>query len=199
MKKVFTLVLISLISLNSISQSEWEYETTKNGVKVYTGPKEGSKHKQCKAIVEINTTIDEFCRYITNPENYISHSSRIKFLKTLKKGKNSAYYYLAINVPMFSDRDGVYYVEQKSKTDTKAKVEIKAKPTMLEDQKGFVRVKISHTIYNVEKTTNGIKMTMFMHADPGGSVPGWVANMFLVDSPLEICAAIKNDLETKSY
>ena len=84
MKKVFTLALISLISFNSISQSEWEYETTKNGVKVYTGPKEGSKHKQCKAIVEINTTIDEFCRYITNPENYISLTLKL-FLCNLER------------------------------------------------------------------------------------------------------------------
>lgn len=199
MKNIFTFLLVSFIGLNTIAQNDWKYETTKNDIKIYTGPKEGSKHKQCKAIVEINTTIDEFCRYITNPDNYKTHSSRIKMLKTLKKGTNSAYYYLAVDVPMFSDRDGVYYVEQKSKSDTKAKVEIKAKPDLTEDQKGFVRVKISHTIYNVEKTDKGIKMTMFMHADPGGSVPGWVANMFLVDSPLEICAAIRNDLETKNY
>jgi len=192
--------MIVLLSFGLNGQT-WKYETTKKNIKVYTGPKSGSKHKQCKSVVDINTSVDEICRYLVNPDNYGSHSSRIDKLETLKKEKSSAYYYLSVGIPVpfMEDRDGAYKVQLKEKSTDAAKVTILAVPDYIEDKKGYLRVQTSNTTYDIENTEYGVRMTMYMHVEPGGAVPAWLANYFLIDSPIEICSGIRNDLESNEY
>lgn len=194
------IIIVSFLSLlftiNGSAQT-WDLKKDKKGVKVYVGAKKGSKYKQSKSTVEVNTTIAKMCDYLTNPDNYITHSSRIAKLKTLKKEKGSALYYLAIDLPIVSDRDGVYFVKEQSRTATEAKVTIVSKPTAIKEIKGYVRVVKSSTVYEIKKTSEGISLTMYMHAEPGGSVPAWIANYGTVDSPFEVLTAIKADLEKK--
>jgi len=44
-----------------------------------------------------------------------------------------------------------------------------------------------------------VEITYQMHIDPGGSIPAWVLNMFIVDAPIDDLKAIRERVKMEKY
>jgi hypothetical protein len=50
-------------------------------------------------------------------------------------------------------------------------------------QQGFVRVSRVKGFWQLKPYEGGVEVVYQVHSDPGGSVPAWLANSFVVDAP----------------
>lgn len=189
------LIFVSFLGL-SFLQPTWELKKNKDGIKVYTAKKEGSKYKQCKAEVSLKTDINATCNYFLNPSNYKDHSEKITKLEVVKQTDKQAIYYIAVDMPWpVSDRDGVYQVDVISKTNEKAILTITPLPDIIAKVKNHVRITVSSTKYIIKKNGDKVDIAFYQHVEPGGSVPALIANYFVEDSPYEVLTAVREDLE----
>ena len=64
------------------------------------------------------------------------------------------------------------------------------------EEKGFVRVAQVEGYWKfVPKGDNLTEVTYQVHTEPGGSVPSWLANKFVVDAPFNTLKALKEHAE----
>jgi len=69
-------------------------------------------------------------------------------------------------------------------------------PTYKPEAKGYVRVAQVEGFWKlVPKGDNQTEVTYQVHTEPGGSVPSWLANKFVVDAPFNTLKALKEHAE----
>jgi hypothetical protein len=65
-------------------------------------------------------------------------------------------------------------------------------PTYLPEEKGYVRVAQVEGFWKlVPKGADQTEVTYQVHTEPGGSVPSWLANKFVVEAPFNTLKALK--------
>jgi hypothetical protein len=73
---------------------------------------------------------------------------------------------------------------------------LKGEPTYIPEEKGFVRVAQVEGFWKfVPKGADQTEVTYQVHTEPGGSVPSWLANKFVVDAPFNTLKALKEKAE----
>lgn len=185
-----------LLSSFAFFSPNWELKKDKDGIKVYTATKEGSSYRQCKSTVSIKTSVQSVCDYLLNPNNFKKHSERISKIKVLKTTSKSAIYYMSVDLPWpATDRDGIYQIDLISKSTDEAVLKIKPLPNLMDEVKDHIRIKVSDTKYVLKKNGDKIDVTMYVHTEPEGSVPAWLANYYVEDSPFEVLTAVRKDLQ----
>lgn len=196
MKRILTVTLFILFGFFFLAGS-WELQKDENGIKVYTALKEGSEFKKCKVITTFKTTLSDVYEYIRNPLNFKKFSNKIESLKVVKKTDKSVFYYMSIDMPWpVYNRDGVYEIKTIEKTDGKIVLQSKARPDLMPEQEGYIRIKEAETSYKLVKEDDGkVKIYYEKFVDPNGSLPAWASNEFLIDGPIKQFTQMKKDLE----
>lgn len=68
----------------------------------------------------------------------------------------------------------------------------------LPEQKGFVRVSKVDGLWSLTpKAVGEIEVVYQVHGEPGGSVPSWLANSFVVDAPFNTLKALRKQVENR--
>jgi hypothetical protein len=63
------------------------------------------------------------------------------------------------------------------------------------DPKGLVRVSYTRGVWDVnQKSANCIHIDYTLELDPGGSIPSWAFNMYILKGPLETFENIRNKM-----
>lgn len=197
MKKILLLIIpVFLFSFNIIS-TDWEFRREENGIKVYATKVEGYKYEKCKALANVNADLTTLYNYVKDPMNYKNFSDRIMKMETIKKTENKVLYYMQVDLPWpIYNRDGVYELMIKSKTDAEAIITIRARPDLLPEQDGFVRIHMANSYYKLTAKGKGKSHLHFeQHTDPNGSVPAWLINHYLEDGPIGNITVIKKSVE----
>jgi len=169
--------------------NEWELRKDKNGIKVYVRSNDESSFDEFKA----NTTLRDVSIYdaldvimnIDNYEEWLPDCSNPKILEQIEK--YHFIHYVETQTPWpVDDRYGVY--EQSavlSDSDTKAEVIFTAKrdyPITAED---MVRITNALGKWTLEEENNILSVKYEFKGDPGGDIPAWLANTFVVKHPFE--------------
>ncbi len=189
MHKLLLIITLSLITSLSFSASEWELKKDENGIKVYVRSVEGSSFKEYKGETVIhNTTVKDVLNIIFDVKNYDKLFPDVSGQKLLKQiGEYHNIHYIIIHTPWpISNRDNVTELNASLSDDGKsATVTINALPDYIPAEKGLVRVKGKGT-WQLKETGNGdVNVVYQYHGSPGGSVPAWLANSFVVSHPFE--------------
>jgi hypothetical protein len=203
MKKSFPIgVLILLINLaftgNLISQ-EWNFIKEKDGIRVYTKKEEGDNLKTFKATADVHSTLDKVYNLIGNVDNHDWWDKNLSEIRVLLKEKDKHYqYYLVYDVTWpLSDRD--LCVDAKVTTDPvtgKRIIYAVPLPNVIPERPDRVRIKKywqRWTILPMEKGV--IRLILEGFVDPGGSVPDWLYNMVITDTPLKVMRGVKQRVE----
>ena len=189
---MFKLLFIStmLLVATSLNSSQWEQKKDDDGIKVYVRTVEGSSFKEYKGETTIqNTSLTDVLDVIFDVEKYdklfpdLSGQKRIKLI-----GKYHHIHYTVVHTPWpIADRDNVTELEAKIADDGKsAHITINAKPDLVEKKDGLVRIPEGKGFWELtENTDNSVKVVYQYHGNPGGTIPSWLANSFVVSHPFE--------------
>jgi hypothetical protein len=185
-------------------QVPWEEAANTDGITVYAREFPGSDVREMKALGTIDAKPEEAWKVIRDVAAYkqtMPYTVEAKVLSEEEGGKVQ-YFYSQLSLPLVSNRD--YVIKLVDESDWKdGKGFLKVSWSLFDAPKGDVRhvpVKdgVVRTPYNVgywklEPRENGTKTwaTYYIHSDPGGAVPKWIANKANGTAVPNVFAAIK--------
>lgn len=202
--KVYCLVFIFFINIDFISaQTDWKLRKNENGILVYTRDIQGSDFKEIKTTTNFKTSLSSLVGLLTDVNSHTLWIYKCKQSKLIKTVSSSEfYYYMETAVPWpASNRDGVIRFKYTQDSVTKV-VTVKSQniPNVLPELDGIVRVpKASAQWIFTPKDDGTVDGEYQLNLDPGGSVPAWIINMFVVDGPYESLTNMKKLLDKNKY
>lgn len=95
-------------------------------------------------------------------------------------------------------RDSVLKVSTRRGADGSVTRILRGVADYLPEQKGFVRVSKVDGLWSLTpKAVGEIEVVYQVHGEPGGSVPSWLANSFVVDAPFNTLKALRKQVENR--
>jgi hypothetical protein len=187
MNYTFLFLIALLYSISPLSAQNWEKAAEKKGIVVYTRQAKASDFKEFKADVTIDAPIERISEIIFNVEAYPLWAYKTALIKVIKKENNAVYFYFLSDVPPFiKEREAYYFYERKtdelSKTIRIAMTTYESKLPVPENK---VRLAVSNGTWTLQPISpTRTKVTFEMQAEPGGSIPAWLANLVVLESPM---------------
>lgn len=201
--KITFYLLFLIFSFTVNSQDDWELQKEKNGIKVYTQSRAGSDMKAFKSITEIDTEIENLVAVCKDVAAFPEWQDATKVAKILEaKGEIAHVHYLEFAAPWpVCNRDNItQFTYQFNPSDQSVRVQITTLPDYLPEKEGIVRIRQSSGYYLFEPLSNGkIQVTHSAHADPAGSIPAWVSNSVVVDTPFKTLTNLKKQVKKAKY
>jgi len=201
MKKIFILISF-LVFQNSFlfSQEEWSLNRDSDGIKVYSKEVEGYKFKSFKATTIINGSVHDFISVLSDIENLPNWGYNVTSARLLEKsGDTIQIYYSIAKAPFpYKDRDGIYINKYKWNSASKTLfVEIEVLDDYLDEKDKYIRVKGYGYWKILVLSEDKMEAIFSMQIDPGGSIPSWLANMFVDGTPYHTLLNLKEIIESK--
>ncbi|NOX84478.1 MAG: START domain-containing protein [Chlorobi bacterium] len=197
---IITAILFQFFSTfgQKTGENGWKLAKVKDGIKVYTRIPEGVRLKEYKAETIVEATPERVLEVLTDADRYSEWMSGIKETKRLKKEGDSAFYiYALLSLPWpFDDRDEVSRsVVMKDTIPGGYFMPIRLVSGLVPEKKGIVRMTNGKGYWLIEPLPDG--KTRIIHqfiGDPGGNIPAWIVNIFLVDSPYKSFLGLRQEL-----
>lgn len=184
------------------SQENWELIKNVDGIKISTKNTKNIDFKSFKANMVLDNNIHAFIAVLTDVEGLINWGYKIKNASLLKKsGDTLQIYYAEAKAPFpYKNRDGIYRNRFTWISDTNTlSVDIEILDDYLELKDQFVRIK-GNGFWEVKVLPSGkLDVTFVMLVDPGGSIPAWLANIFVDDSPYYTMQKLREVIKIEKY
>ena len=178
--------------------AEWKLAKDKNNIKVYTRERAGADVKEFKAITFTTAKMEQMESHMTNVEEYPAWKANVTTSKILKQvSPTEMYIYYTSDLPWpVSDRD---VISQCVRTETEEGVvtyTFYCKPDYIPRNEDYIRIPSSLGSWQFIPESEGrIKVIYQFFGDPGGSLPAWVINLYIVDGPYETLVNLKERTE----
>ncbi|MBX8553285.1 START domain-containing protein [Pseudomonas cichorii] len=182
------------VLLTGVAQAEdWQVAKDEEGIKVSLSDVPGSKYKAYRGLTTINASVAKLRALQEDVVGACAWIHECQSQKLLKHEGNKAWTYTRFNTPWpVTPRDSILLITSEEGADGSLTRNIDEQSNYLPEEKGFVRVAEVKGFWKlVPKGPNLTEVTYQVHTDPGGSVPSWVANKFVVDAPFNTLKALK--------
>lgn len=202
MKQIIVLIIGFISIINLSAQADWELKKEEDGIKVYLREVEGSKIQEYKAEAILVGKVSSYIAVMKDVNSYKELYEHTNEVKLLMENDTFHVHYLVTNTPWpVKDRDAVYSSTYSQHYDTKlVRIDMKIETGYVEPNDDYVRMEKATgywLFYQIEP--NRVEVVYQMHAEPGGSIPNWVINMFLVDTPLEDMKMLQERAQLAEY
>lgn len=189
--------LTVLLATASAQAEDWQVAKEKDGIKVSLSEVAGSKYKAYRGVTVMQTTMAKLRALQEDVPNACAWIHECKSQKLLKHEGDKSWTYTQFNTPWpVTSRDSVLEVTTVDGADGSLTRNLKGVPTYVPEEKGFVRVTQVDGFWKfTPKGANQVEVTYQVHTEPGGDVPSWLANKFVVDAPFNTLKALKERAE----
>ena len=200
------LFLIFLLFANcAIAQTNdgWVLKDNDDGIKIYTRDVDHSKVKAIKVECQFDATLSQLVAVlmdVKNSEEWLYHTSSNYIVKQVSL--SDLYYYSMVEMPWpISNRDFIAHLMVSQDVATKV-VTIYAPciADLVPLKSGVVRIANSNGKWVLTPLNNDhVKVVYTLHADPGGSIPAWLTNLFVTQGPRQSFKKLKVHLQKPVY
>ncbi len=179
------------------AERQWQLEREEDGVRVYLADVPGSKYKAYRGVVTIKGDLAAVqaaqedvagsCAWIFScqQQRLLKHEGEVSEVCT------------RFDMPWpVKARDSVIEVTTRTDADGAVTRVLEAVPQRLPENDDFVRVQRVDGQWHLQPMGEGrVEVTYEVHTEPGGSVPSWLANSFVVDAPLQTLQGLRARVE----
>ena len=190
LKAVSLLITLFLFAVTYAQTSEWELKRDRDGIAVYTRSVEGSPYKEVQSVGQIsNVTLSSLVALIEDfaaCPNWADKCAESYLVE--RESPTQALVYTHNDMPFpVSDRDVVAKVRWQQDPDSlSVTITSTAVAGAVESIKGRLRLTNANASWEFMPNSDGsFTIINQAHIDPGSSIPGWVTNMLLIDTPFE--------------
>ncbi|WP_263262328.1 START domain-containing protein [Pseudomonas sp. RIT-PI-S] len=172
---------------------DWQQAKQEDGITVSLSAVPGSDYKAYKGVTTINASVAKVRALQEDVTGACAWIHECKAQKLLKHEGADSWTYTQFNTPWpVTPRDSVLQVTTVEGVDGSVTRKLKGVPTYMPEEKGFVRVAQVDGFWKLEpKGPNTTVVTYQVHTEPGGSVPSFVANKFVIDAPFNTLKGLK--------
>jgi len=197
------LVIILFVPWSLHAQNKWNLEKDKDNIRIFTRQSDHSKFDEIKVECDIQGTISELIAVIFDIENHVQWVYNTKRAYIVKRISDSElYFYTEIYSPWpFRNRDAIVDIKTwKDSLSNKVLVEANSVPDYLPRKQDIVRIPSSNVKWTISPlNSQTIKVNYYMEADPGGSIPAWLINLFVSKGPFESFSGLKERIRLPQY
>jgi len=201
MRNKILLILIRvccLLSFDTFSQTPWELDKDKDGIKVYTRIEGNSGFKAFKAVMTVDASTDEILNILKNTASYTKWYGYTKTATLIEQEKDTQYNYVETIFPWpFKNRDMVYKMTTNTFNNDSIKISLKGIPDYIHNKKGIVRMKKAEGYILLHSTNKKTEIMYVFHSEPGNSIPAWMANNSIAKLPFKTLSGLRKTLTEK--
>ena len=181
--------------ISDLSSQTWTFVKERDHIKLYSRIEEKGSLKSFKGVVDIHTDMEKVSAMIGNVTNFEWWGENIREIKVLFYEKDKhIQYYLIYDVPWpFTDRDLVADVQITTDPSTGFRT-IYSRPLLnvIPNKPDLIRVTNYWQRWTIQPSNNGvIHLTLEGFIDPAGSVPSWLYNMIVIETPLKLMREVQ--------
>ena len=186
--KYLLLTVFVKVAIGGWAQDDCTSKLDKDSVKIWTCPSKNSKFKAVKSTFLMKGTPSQLTALVLDLDGHKNWQYKTKSASLVKKISDQHYiYYTEIEAPVVNNRDFVIEMTINQDPNTKLLlIDLVSVPDYIPHKEGIVRVPFSKARWTVRSIDNDIiQVDYFLELDLGGSVPGWIVNMFAHQGPYE--------------
>ena len=205
--RLFAIILL-LTSFNFIAYAEnsaWELEKEDEdiGLKIYTREISGSSLREFKGEMIARTNLTTLAALLLDsnaaPE-WMHHCEKFEVIDQITP--QHAIFYSVNTAPWpVSDRDAVLSSTMMQDPDTLTlRITVDAITEHLPVNDDYIRITRMSGFWAFTPLADGkVKIVYQVHAEPGGSLPAWLANSVVVDTPYNTMSNMLDMLKLEKY
>lgn len=164
---------------------DWQLAKDEAGIKVYLSEVPGSKYKAYRGVVSIKA---DMAKLRALQEDVVASCAWIhecQEQKLLKQEGDKRWTYTRYSTPWpVTPRDSIMQVTLEQGADGSFTRKLQGLPNYQPEQKGYVRVSSLQGYWSLTPKPDGMVEVVYqVHTNPGGSVPSWLSNKFVVEAP----------------
>lgn len=199
-------LLLSFISFFAHSETTaWalEQEEEEINLKIFTREVEGSNLNEFKGEMLVKAQLTTIAALLLDSEaapEWMHKCEKFEIVEQVDALSAVIYFINGAPWPV-SDRDAVIISSMSQDPETLAlKVEINTVNDLLPENDDYVRIPHMTGFWLFEPTEKGqVLITYQVHANPGGSLPNWLANSVVVDTPYYTMSNMADMLKLEKY
>lgn len=199
MRAMHRIALVALLgSLHTAAQAEqWVVAKEEEGIKVSLSEIAGSKYKAYRGETTIKASVATLRAMQEDVAGACTWIHECKSQKLLKHQGDQTWTYTQFNTPWpVTPRDSVLHITTVDGSDGSLTRNLAGAANYAPQEKGFVRVAQVRGFWKmVPQGANQTQVIYQVHTEPGGSVPSWLANKFVVDAPFNTLKALRAKAE----
>lgn len=203
MKKSLFLFFLFTLSFQLQAQNDWELKKNKDGIKIYTRLVSGSKFRAFKAVANTDASVSTLVAVMKDKSAYKELFPLTMEMEVLEeKGETYQVQHVKTDVPFpVTDRDGIYEFKYNyTPADQSVYIAVEVLADRLPKLKKMVRVTEGRGYWKFKPASNGkVEIEYQFHAEPGGSIPAWLANSQVVDSPWQAMTGLLRMAKQEKY
>jgi len=192
----FTLMLPCPVAAQS-----WDLIKEKDGIKIYTRKEDGKSLKSFRGVTDINASAEKIFALMEDINNTDWWDKNLTQIKVLLYEKNKrTQYYFVYDLPWpVTDRDLCVDVTITFDPVTgERKITAVSLNGVIPERNDMVRIKDYLQTWTI--TPAGKEMTHVIlegFVDPAGSIPDWISNMLIIESPLKAISGVRKQMGEK--
>lgn len=175
--------------MTATAQPDWELKKERSGIRVYTKDVPGAALKAIRAETVFDAPVATCISVLKDVEGFTSlfpdcyHSERIS-----ADGDTVQTQYIRLKAPWpVTDRDYAYRYVFRPMGNGAVKVVSQCLPDAFPEQDTYIRIDKGEGYLLFTPTADGkTRLDYRFHGSPGGSVPGWLANSAVTESPVKM-------------
>ena len=202
----FPMFLKAILFINLAVNSglfSWELSKEREGIKVYTRNSEGFSIKEFKAVGVYTGTVSSIVSALQDESTFCKWFPDCKEFRILKRyPQQDRLQYIVIKAPFpVSNRDSIQRTKLTQEPSSKiVTIQIDAQPDEIPRVDGVVRVPKSKGYWKFIPIEKGkVEVIFQLQSDPGGSLPDWIANLFVTENPLKTLIHLFKLAETEKF
>ncbi|MCY1486471.1 START domain protein [compost metagenome] len=200
MKRLQRLVVacgLGAMLAGAVQAEDWQLAKDENGVRVYLSSVPGSKYKAYRGVVEIKADVPAINALQEDVPGSCAWIHACAEMKLLKHDGDQVWTYSRIDMPWpVTGRDLVLHVTTEKSADGGVVRHLLAEPTFIPEKAGEIRVPKLIGEWRMTPKGQGVTEVVYqVQTEPGGSIPSWLANSFVVDAPFNTLTALRDKAE----
>jgi hypothetical protein len=171
------------------AQANWEKKREKTGIVVEIRDAPGHDLKESRSSVQFVADLEKVIDVIFDYSRYAEWAPRhVEAREVARPAENVIVSYTISDSPWpVTDRDIVVRNTVTRRADGSVRIDMKAIEGMVPERDDLVRMTLFEGHYLLEPKPGGqVKVTYQALLDPAGSIPGWMVNLAVVDTPYDV-------------
>lgn len=203
-KKAAAITLMSVTSLSFAEVSPWELEAhdEDKDIKVFTRSVGESPLKEFKGVTHINAPVSAFVAVLKDTDVATDWMHNVVEFDVMEAPNETESVVYTVNKTPWpvTDRDAYVRSVMTANADGSVVSTISAAPTYKENNDDYIRMpKIAGTWTFTPQAEGVTEVTYQVHANPGGSLPTWLVNAIVVETPMNTLANLQELVVAEKY
>lgn len=181
-----------VLALAEAQAAEWRLVKDEAGIQVYLQPIPGSSFQAFRGVTRIRADMPRLLALQEDVSAACAWIHACSEQKLLKHEGDLSWAYSRFHTPWpVQPRDSILQVTTKQGADGSVTRLLQGVADYLPEQKGFVRVSKVEGFWTLTPLAGEVEVIYQVHSEPGGSVPAWLANSFVVDAPFNTLQGLR--------